>query len=800
MYYKKRTQILLACMIVFMIIGSTLNTPVKINNLNSSKGNTTPDKSSDNQNVINKNGLIEALGDENTDDFTKISNTYEFLKSKLYTFGQKNQDITVSNSEVETDDSIVNIVTIRIENETHIETMTFTAKFDKDQYSRPLNEDVDFFLTPEDAEHHSAITFPPIIMGWQWGWWYHYEWEYEIKVKVLWWWVSIFRANFEVSVGAIFRFQMPLSLTADFPDIILPGETKTIDLTLTALDLKNPGGQEYYEFALGAGLILRAGAFILGVIGFNYRLDFGWFKYQSYKTPLSNPWYPTDPIPIGIIGLAAKVVPAYLKPILEFIADNLLDASIFIYPGIGSHKVTAQATVYGTGVTINDQKSLPITWTESHDPEEPGTGKVTIILATTEDTEDIVLALSSFTIHFNEIWLDFYFALDYQWILEPILGGHTEWQIEKVVIATPFDIFTMQSPQAVYKSFSITPREYDVELDPISPSPRDVEAGGTVSYTLSIQNTGNTIDTVELSVSEVSEIDPGWVIFLPKYITLGPDEIKTVEMLVYPPRDYTTLSDLYTLTIKATSLGDPTKYSVQSGDVNILPFYDVAVRRISHFETGVLEILSQDTDIVNFEVQNLGNDVDTFELSVSSDFGSDCFILPAQITLQPGETGTVPVEITPPFVHSAYYEVILTGTSTMDPLIQDDGRIIIQVLPTCDSVIHILNNLQDELFEIPLEAWKYPSFLRIIVMNYKINGLIEIMSGCSPAFYEEAYNKLFREIKPKLTGLKSDEEETPWDGGIFKKPWIIDTLQQEILKNACNLILSDIKILIEIST
>lgn len=793
MYYKKGTRILLAFMLIFMLMGSAWNSSM-INNLNSTEGNTNPDKSSNHQNISNENALINALGDENTDKATKISDTYEFLESKLCSFLQKGQDIIVSTSQFEADDSIVKIVTIQTENETHIETMTFTAKFDKDQCSGPLYEDVDLLLTPDDVEHHSAMTFPPILMGWQWGWWYHYEWEYEIKVKVLWWWVSIFRAYFEISFGAIFRFQMPVLLTADVPDIIVPGETKEIDLTLTAIDL-----EDYYEFVIGAGLVLKAGAYVLGVIGFGYKLDLGWFKYQNIETPLEEPWYPTDPLRIGLIGEIAKIAPPFLKPILGFIADNLVDASIFIYPGIGSNLVTAKATVYGTGVTINGQKSLQIEWTDS-----PSTS--TISLATTAFTTDIVLALSTFTIHLNEFWLKFEFALDYQWIPELIPGfpDYDSWEIGEWVFATPFDLFSLQSPQAVYIPFSVTPKEYGVDLLDITPSSQDIEAGGTTSYTLNIQNTGNTIDVVELSVG--SGIDPDWVIFLPKYITLGPDETKTVEMLVYPPRHYTTTAGDYTFVIEATSLGsletEEPKFDDIPGVINILPFYDVAVRRTSHFETGIIEILSQDTDIAYFEVQNLGNVVDTFELSVSSDFGADCFVFPAQITLQPGETATVPVEITPPFVHLGYYEVSLIGTSTSTgaPLIKDNGIIFVRVLPTCDSVKYILNNLQDELLEIPDVDWRNPSSQLKNAMNNKIYALINIMSGGCPAHYEDAYNKLLRDIKPKLTGLKTDEEETPWDGGIYKKPWIIDEDQQEILRMACNLLLTDIRFLIDLST
>lgn len=792
MCYKKRTQILLAFMIIFMIMGSALNYSM-ISNLNFTEGNTTLERSSINQNVSNENGFIEALGDKNTNNASKIAETYEFLRSKLYSFLQMGQDITVSNSQFETDDSIINTVIIQTENETHIETMTFTATFDKDQYSGPLYDDVDFLLTPDDVEHHSAMTFSPILLGWEWGWVYHYEWKFEIKIKVLWWWISIFRAYFEIKFGAKFRFQMPVSLTADVPDIILPGETEEIDLTLTALDIA-----DYNELEIFAGLVLKAGAFVLGVIGFGYNLDFSWEHAQSFQTPL-NPhnWYPTDPMRIGLISLAANFAPIWLKPILNFIADNLLDASIFVYPGIASNLVTAQATVYGTGVTINGQRALRIIWTYS-----PST--YIIHLATTEYTTDIVLSLSRFTIHLNEFWLKFKFALDYKWIFEWIPGwpDYSEIYIGEWKFSLPNNFFTMQSPQAVYIPFGVTPLEYGVDLRNISPSPQDVEAGGIANYTVEIQNTGNTIDTFELSV--VSGIDPDGVIFYPKCITLGPDEIKTVEMLVYTPRHYTTPAGEYTFIIEATSLGslgtDDPKSDDISGVVNILPFYDVAVRRTSHFETGLITITTQETDIVEFQLQNLGNVEDTFWLNISSDFSEDCFNFPERVILTPGETVTVQVEITPPFAYSTYYEAILIATSENDESIQDDGSIIIRVLPTCDSIIYFLNNLRDELDNIPDVDWRQPSSPLKKAMDNKINALINIMSGYSLVYYEEAYDKLLYDIKPKLTGLKTNEEEIPWDGGIFKNPWIIDDVYQEILTNTCNLLLNDIKILIELST
>ncbi|MFW9864730.1 MAG: hypothetical protein ACFFEN_01400 [Candidatus Thorarchaeota archaeon] len=158
------------------------------------------------------------------------------------------------------------------------------------------------------------------------------------------------------------------------------------------------------------------------------------------------------------------------------------------------------------------------------------------------------------------------------------------------------------------------------------------------------------------------------------------------------------------------------------------------------------------------------------------------------------------VEITPPFAYSTYYEAILIGTSNEDPSIQDEGGIIIRVLPTCDSIIYFLNNLRDELENIPDDYWRNPSSPLQKAMDKMINELIIKISGGSPIIYGEAYDMLLHDIKPKLTGNKTDESEIPWDGGIFKNPWIIDPTQQLIFKNICNLLLNDIKILIELST
>jgi hypothetical protein len=51
-----------------------------------------------------------------------------------------------------------------------------------------------------------------------------------------------------------------------------------------------------------------------------------------------------------------------------------------------------------------------------------------------------------------------------------------------------------------------------------------------------------------------------------------------------------------------------------------------------------------------------------------------------------------------------------------------------------------------------------------------INKLLEVKDLPTA----EAYQKVLRDIKPKLTGLKEDEAGNPWGNGIYRNPWVVD--------------------------
>ncbi|MFX1467759.1 MAG: FG-GAP-like repeat-containing protein [Promethearchaeota archaeon] len=76
-----------------------------------------------------------------------------------------------------------------------------------------------------------------------------------------------------------------------------------------------------------------------------------------------------------------------------------------------------------------------------------------------------------------------------------------------------------------------------------------------------------------------------------------------------------------------------------------------------------------------------------------------------------------------------------------------------------------------------------------------INKLKALKQLITENEFEEAYKKLLHDIKPKLTGLKTNENEEPWGDGVFKNSWVINDDLQEEFRLICNKILTDITIL-----
>jgi PKD repeat protein len=109
---------------------------------------------------------------------------------------------------------------------------------------------------------------------------------------------------------------------------------------------------------------------------------------------------------------------------------------------------------------------------------------------------------------------------------------------------------------------------------------------------------------------------------------------------------------------------------------------------------------------------------------------------------------------------------------------------------TAEVVESVLSNGIEKTEQIVLESdidqWNHPGNNRKNVVVNKLDELNQLVSICN---YLEAYDKLLHDLKPKLTGLKTDEHEQLWGSGVFNNPWVIDTQFQEEFRLRINAIL-----------
>ncbi|MFX1480084.1 MAG: hypothetical protein ACFFCI_18345 [Promethearchaeota archaeon] len=100
-----------------------------------------------------------------------------------------------------------------------------------------------------------------------------------------------------------------------------------------------------------------------------------------------------------------------------------------------------------------------------------------------------------------------------------------------------------------------------------------------------------------------------------------------------------------------------------------------------------------------------------------------------------------------------------------------------------------ITQFKENIQNSPDECWKKPAQNRKNTIN---NMLTELQELIDMENFEDAYDKLLHDIKPKLTGLKTDENEQPWGNGIYDKAWVICETLREQYRIACNLILEEI--------
>jgi len=108
-------------------------------------------------------------------------------------------------------------------------------------------------------------------------------------------------------------------------------------------------------------------------------------------------------------------------------------------------------------------------------------------------------------------------------------------------------------------------------------------------------------------------------------------------------------------------------------------------------------------------------------------------------------------------------------------------------------VLWEVDQLNEAVQLSPDECWSGPVVQRKSAMSNKLIELKEFIGyEIFEGKYADAYDKLLHDIKPKLTGLKTDENEIPWSNGLFKNPWVICPALQETFRMKSNQILMHI--------
>lgn len=127
-----------------------------------------------------------------------------------------------------------------------------------------------------------------------------------------------------------------------------------------------------------------------------------------------------------------------------------------------------------------------------------------------------------------------------------------------------------------------------------------------------------------------------------------------------------------------------------------------------------------------------------------------------------------------------------------DNMVEDVNiDMVVETQPTdvVGGVISKIEDLIEFIIESPEECWRKPAQNR---KNTMINKLTSLQELISQELFEEAYNKMLHDIKPKLTALKTDEDEIPWGNGTFKQAWVVCEYLRDEFQVDCNAILNDL--------
>ncbi|NVM34618.1 MAG: hypothetical protein HWN81_03420 [Candidatus Lokiarchaeota archaeon] len=306
----------------------------------------------------------------------------------------------------------------------------------------------------------------------------------------------------------------------------------------------------------------------------------------------------------------------------------------------------------------------------------------------------------------------------------------------------------------------------------------------TASYTFNLTNLGNVDQEFDISIDHIP--------FAEKSLSM--------DTIYLEPGDF----QEFTLTLTPIGWGELSFIVNASSDENssiVIPKIQILDDDI-HPPDIILEIIDTPTSItINFEVTN-EDEGDDYGLSNISIYIDDNLIL--NCTPDPTETYfSFTFDDTYKwyggwFIEHGIHDIsIRLVDNDFDVPNDANTSLFLGAFETTfddmrEYVKWKIDNLNQMLQESSNDYWRHPDNNLKAHIGQKLTLAKQMIDT---DVFLDAYNKMLHDIKPKITGLKTDENEQVWGNGVFNNPWVIEEELSNECKIQCNTILSYILIL-----
>ncbi len=256
-------------------------------------------------------------------------------------------------------------------------------------------------------------------------------------------------------------------------------------------------------------------------------------------------------------------------------------------------------------------------------------------------------------------------------------------------------------------------------VDELTTKTSDASEG--VSYMLTVTNTGNTDDVIDLTSSD----DAAILSQTPVSLAAG----ASTEVTITLSGDALATAGNYEVNVTATSQVDKTKTAVISTKTTILPVYDVTL-------AGVSDLMTETSDAsegvsYKFTVTNTGNTDDVIDLTSSDDAA---ILSQTPVSLAAGASTKVTITLSGDALATAgNYEVNVTATSQGDKTMSSEVSTNTTILPVYGVTLAGVGELTSET----TDASEGVSYMLTVTNTGNTDDVIDLTSSDDAAILSQ---------------------------------------------------------------